>query len=268
MSFSIANHDENNSMNDSAQEESSSSSDSRNGVTEADTDYVGTHHKIKEDSKITETEKRDKASLMKNVVGQALLTDIKEDPNKSELKKLAKYNNLYDRLRKKKDELTLLFEQRKYLATYQKAQKEHKLHVNDKVLKFLEDGKLMEFDEKTNQIQAHLEKVQNEQSIDKDLLSSLIQLKSDLFEVQNQFETYVKEQIKDEENLKRHSLLDDKNFLQTMRKKYNESQMILYKLNIQNSVTPESTLNVVKVILDGASKDLSTRNSELDTIST
>lgn len=35
--------------------------------------------------------------------------------NASEQKKLSKYNNLYDRLRKKRDELQVLFAQRKFL---------------------------------------------------------------------------------------------------------------------------------------------------------
>ncbi len=35
--------------------------------------------------------------------------------NSSEVKKLQKYNNLYDRLRKKRDELEILFAQRKFL---------------------------------------------------------------------------------------------------------------------------------------------------------
>lgn len=35
--------------------------------------------------------------------------------NASELKKLQKYNNLYDRLRKKRDEMQVLFAQRKFL---------------------------------------------------------------------------------------------------------------------------------------------------------
>jgi len=49
----------------------------------------------------------DKAKRMKEILGVALLSDVKS-LNKTEQKKLQKYDNLYDRLRKKLGELEML----------------------------------------------------------------------------------------------------------------------------------------------------------------
>ena len=48
---------------------------------------------------------------MKEIIGISLLTDL-TSLNLTEQKKLQKYDNLYDRLRKKKNELELLLAQR------------------------------------------------------------------------------------------------------------------------------------------------------------
>ena len=49
----------------------------------------------------------DKAKRMKEILGVALLSDVKS-LNKTEQKELQKYDNLYDRLRKKLGELEML----------------------------------------------------------------------------------------------------------------------------------------------------------------
>ena len=55
---------------------------------------------------------------MQEKVAAALLTDIKT-VNKIEEKKLLKYNNLYDKLRKKQDELQILQTQRDFIIQFQ-----------------------------------------------------------------------------------------------------------------------------------------------------
>lgn len=55
---------------------------------------------------------------MQDKVAAALLTDIKT-VNKIEEKKLLKYNNLYDKLRKKQDELQILQTQRDFIIQFQ-----------------------------------------------------------------------------------------------------------------------------------------------------
>jgi hypothetical protein len=51
---------------------------------------------------------------MKTAPKKVVIADLK-DMNKTEEKKLFKYNNLYDKLRKKKDELQQLLSQRLFI---------------------------------------------------------------------------------------------------------------------------------------------------------
>jgi hypothetical protein len=59
---------------------------------------------------------------MRELIGVSLLTDI-ASLNKNEQKKLQKYDNLYDRLRKKKNELEMLLTQRKFAVHFESVSK-------------------------------------------------------------------------------------------------------------------------------------------------
>ena len=63
---------------------------------------------------------------MKDLIGVSLLQSL----NKTENKKLQKYDNLYDRLRKKKNELEMLLAQRKFAVHFQSVKKASIKSVN------------------------------------------------------------------------------------------------------------------------------------------
>lgn len=85
---------------------------------------------------------------MLNDLGAAVLVDITDDKlKKQEEGKLLKYNNIYDKLRKKKDLIESLFMQRKFLAHF-KTTKENaaKDLAKEMVLSYIEQGNIYDFD--------------------------------------------------------------------------------------------------------------------------
>lgn len=74
---------------------------------------------------------------MKELLGVSLLTDLTSF-NKTEEKKLQKYNNLYDRLRKKQNELEMLFAQRKFAMHFEAVGKASIKSVNSIISNFIE----------------------------------------------------------------------------------------------------------------------------------
>lgn len=90
----------------------------------------------------------EKAQDLLNDLGAAVLVDITDDKlKKQEEGKLLKYNNIYDKLRKKKDLIESLFMQRKFLAHF-KTTKENaaKDLAKEMVLSYIEQGNIYDFD--------------------------------------------------------------------------------------------------------------------------
>lgn len=67
-----------------------------------------------ESEPVTQTEKEDEDEEQK--LEGPMTREQHDKANATERRKLSKYNNLYDRLRKKRDELQVLFAQRKFLS--------------------------------------------------------------------------------------------------------------------------------------------------------
>ena len=82
----------------------------------SDTFVVTTSATKEADEKDTsQTEQEDAGEASEELPGPMTREEL-DKLNASEVRKLSKYNNLYDRLRKKRDELSVLFAQRKFLS--------------------------------------------------------------------------------------------------------------------------------------------------------
>ena len=83
----------------------------------SDTFVVTTSATKEPDEKDTsQTEQEDAGEASEELPTGPMTREELDKLNASEVRKLAKYNNLYDRLRKKRDELSVLFAQRKFLS--------------------------------------------------------------------------------------------------------------------------------------------------------
>lgn len=74
---------------------------------------------------------------MQDLIGVSLLTDVKS-LNKTEQKKLQKYDNLYDRLRKKLGELEMLNSQRQFIVHFEAVKKASTSSVNNIISNLIE----------------------------------------------------------------------------------------------------------------------------------
>lgn len=81
-------------------------------------------------------------------MGVALTGQVTAGDSKSEENKLTKYNNLYDRLRKKRDELLILLHQRKFMIQYEKVLQDQNDEVLQTVKSELQDDQFMSLDKK------------------------------------------------------------------------------------------------------------------------
>ena len=85
---------------------------------------------------------------MEQLMGVALTGQVTAGDSKSEENKLTKYNNLYDRLRKKRDELLILLHQRKFMIQYEKVLQDQNDEVLQTVKSELQDDQFMSLDKK------------------------------------------------------------------------------------------------------------------------
>jgi len=92
----------------------------------------------------------EKAKEMLNDLGAAVLVDLTDDKlKKQEEGKLLKYNNIYDKLRKKKDVMESLYMQRKFLTHYKMTrEKSLKDLSKEMVLFYIEQGNIYDLDVK------------------------------------------------------------------------------------------------------------------------
>lgn len=81
-------------------------------------------------------------------LGTAVVVEITDDQlKKQEEGKLLKYNNVYDKLRKKRDLVESLFMQRKFLAHFKTTKENSENDLSkEMVLKFIEQGNIYDFD--------------------------------------------------------------------------------------------------------------------------
>ena len=85
---------------------------------------------------------------MEQIMGVALAGDVAAGDSKSEEKKLAKYNNLYDRLRKKRDELLILLHQRKFMIQNEKVLAESNDDILQTIKSQLQDDQFINMNKK------------------------------------------------------------------------------------------------------------------------
>ena len=85
---------------------------------------------------------------MEQIMGVALAGEVAAGDSKSEEKKLAKYNNLYDRLRKKRDELLILLHQRKFMIQNEKVLAESNDDILQTIKSQLQDDQFINMNKK------------------------------------------------------------------------------------------------------------------------